>query len=84
MKKLLAVTVIKGRFLMIIYEPLWITLDLKEVSTYTLIKKHHISSSTINRLRHNKAVSTKTVAKLCEILACYVDDITEFKSYKQS
>ena len=63
---------------MITYEPFGDTLNWKDISTYTLIKEHHISSSTINRLRHNKAISTATVDKLCEILNCYVDDIIKF------
>ena len=69
---------------MIIYEPLWLTLDLDEVSTYKLIKEHHISSSTINRLKHNKPVSTATIEKLCEVLNCEVYDILEFKSDKKN
>lgn len=68
---------------MISYEPFWDTLICKDISTYTLIKKHHISSSTINRLRHNQDVSTATIAKLCEILKCDVDDIVQYEPDKQ-
>ena len=46
---------------MITYEPFWDYLDWHEISTYTLITKHHVSSSTINRLRHNQPVSTATI-----------------------
>lgn len=60
---------------MITYEPFWDYLDWHEISTYTLITKYHVSSSTINRLRHNKPVSTATIDKLCEILKCPVDDV---------
>ena len=59
---------------MITYEPLWDYLDWHEISTYTLITKHHVSS-TINRLRHNQPVSTATIDRLCEILKCPVDDV---------
>ena len=69
---------------MISYAPFWDTLDWKNISTYTLIKKHNISSSTINRLRRNKVVSTATVAKLCKILRCDVCDIMEYVSDKKS
>ena len=55
--------------------PFWDYLDWHEISTYTLITKHHVSSSTINRLRHNQPVSTATIDKLCEILKCPVDDV---------
>lgn len=60
---------------MITYEPFWDYLDWHEISTYTLITKHHVSSSTINWLRHNQPVSTATIDKLCEILKCPVDDV---------
>lgn len=69
---------------MIGFKPFWDTLDWKDISTYTLIKEHHISSSTINRLRHNKAISTVTVDKLCKILGVTLWEIMEFKSDKQS
>ncbi len=68
---------------MISYEGFWLTLSLSDISTYTLIKKHHISSSTINRLRHNKDVSTATINKLCEILKCDVYDIIQYEPDKQ-
>lgn len=69
---------------MISYEPFWCTLILNDITTYTLIKKHHISSSTINRLRHNQDVSTATINKLCEILNCDVYDIVRFVSEKKN
>lgn len=63
---------------MITYEPFWDYLDWHEISTYTLITKYHVSSSTINRLRHNQLVSTATIDKLCEILKCPVDDVVMY------
>lgn len=68
---------------MISFKPFFDKLYLDEVSTYKLIKEHHISS-TINRLKHNKPVSTATIAKLCEALSCEVYDILEFKSDKKN
>ena len=64
---------------MISFEQFFVTLDLDEVSTYKLIKEHHISSSTINRLKHNKPVSTATIEKLCKALNCNVDDVMRFE-----
>jgi DNA-binding Xre family transcriptional regulator len=52
-------------------------MELKGVSTYTLINKHGVSSSTINRLRHNKGVTMQTIDDLCTILDCKVEDIAE-------
>ena len=68
---------------MITYKPFWLTLSCDNVSTYTLIHKHHISSSTINRLRHNKPISTETIDKLCKIFDCPVDDIIMYVKIEQ-
>ena len=44
-------------------------------STYALIKNHHISGSTINKLRHNKPLNTTTINDLCQILNSKAEDI---------
>ena len=64
---------------MITFKPFFDKLYLDEISSYKLIKEHHISSSTINRLKHNKAVSTATIAKICEMLNCDVDEVMRFE-----
>lgn len=63
---------------MITYDPFWNTLKNKEISTYTLINKHGLSSSLIHRLRHNLPISTVTINDLCNILDCTINDIIEF------
>ena len=63
---------------MITYEPFWNTLKEQNISTYTLINKHNISSSLIHRLRHNLPISTVTINDLCAILKCSVQDIIEY------
>lgn len=63
---------------MINYRPFWETLRLSQESTYTLIKNHHISSSTIDKLRKNKPLNTTTINDLCRILNCKVDQIMEY------
>ena len=63
---------------MISYSPFWKTLREKGESTYTLIKNHRISSSTIDKLRKDKPVNTTTVNDLCRILNCRVQDIMEY------
>ena len=60
---------------MITYTPLWKTMKEKGVTTYALINKHNISSSTIHRLRHNLGVTTQLIDDLCKILDCKVEDI---------
>ena len=60
---------------MISYEPFWDTLQRSQETTYTLIVTHHISSSTIDRLRKNKPLNTTTINDLCRILRCPVEAI---------
>lgn len=63
---------------MIDYAPFWKTLSASEESTYTLIKKYHISSSTIDKLRKNKPLNTTTINDLCRILACPVEKVMQY------
>lgn len=63
---------------MIRYTAFWETLKTSEESTYTLIKNHHISSSTIDKLRKNRPLNTTTINDLCRILNCRVEDIMEY------
>lgn len=60
---------------MIDYSPFWERLKECHESWYSLINKHHISNSTLHRLKHNKDVSTKTLDTLCDILDCDICDI---------
>ena len=50
---------------MIVYTPFWETLKKSKESTYTLINHHRISSSTIDKLRKNKPITTTTLNDLC-------------------
>lgn len=63
---------------MISYTPFWVTLRNSPESTYTLIKNHRVSSSTIDKLRKNKPMNTTTINDLCRILRCRVDEIMEY------
>ena len=63
---------------MISYEPLYKTLKEKGVSTYKLINEHGISRSLLDRLKHNRPISTVTLNDLCNILHCRVEDILLF------
>lgn len=63
---------------MIVYRRFWETLKDSPESTYTLIKNHHLSSSTIDKLRKGKPVTTTTLNDLCRILNCRIEDIVEY------
>lgn len=63
---------------MISYAPLWKTMKRRKASTYTLQVKHHISSSTVRRLKAGESVSTNTLDALCAILECDLSGIVEY------
>ena len=63
---------------MLVYRPFWETLKSSSESTYTLIKNHHISSSTIDKLRKDKPLNTTTLNDLCRILNCPIECIVEY------
>ena len=63
---------------MIDYSPFWETLKKSNESTYTLINKHHISSSTIDKLRKNKPLNTTTLNDLCRILDYDIQGICKY------
>lgn len=64
---------------MISYEPFYETLKAKGFSTYKLINEYGISRSLLDRLKHNRPISTVTLNDLCVILNCRVEDILVFK-----
>ncbi|MBE6941787.1 MAG: helix-turn-helix transcriptional regulator [Ruminococcaceae bacterium] len=63
---------------MISYEPFYKTLKEKGISTYKLINEHGISRSLLDRLKHNRPISTVTLNDLCSILHCKVENILVF------
>lgn len=69
-----------GEAQMIDFSPFWETLKKSKENRYSLVTKHHISSSTLYRLKHNKAISTKTLDYLCDILNCDISDIMTRRS----
>lgn len=63
---------------MISYEPFYKTIKEKNISTYKLINTYGISRSLLDRLKHNKPISTVTLNDLCTILNCRVEDVLVF------
>ena len=63
---------------MISYGPFWRTLRASKESTYTLVKDYRISSSTIDKLRHDRPITTTTLNDLCRILNCPIEAIAEY------
>ncbi len=63
---------------MISYEPLWDTMQKRNVTTYALINKHGFSPYTITNLKRNRSITMHTLEKLCKILNCTADSIVTF------
>ncbi|MBQ8883183.1 MAG: helix-turn-helix transcriptional regulator [Oscillospiraceae bacterium] len=63
---------------MITYEPFYRTIKDKNISTYKLINTYGISRSLLDRLKHNKPISTVTLTDLCRILECSVEDVAVY------
>ena len=60
---------------MITYEPFYETLKKNGISTYKLVNQYNVSRSLLDRLKHNKPISTVTLNDLCSILKCKVEDV---------
>ena len=63
---------------MISYKPFYKTIKEKGISTYKLINTYGLSRSLLDRLKHNKPLTTVTVNDLCKILDCKVEDVLEY------
>lgn len=66
--------------IMIVYDKLWETMKIKNITQYILITKYHVSPGQLTRLKRNESVSTHTIDMFCQILDCKVEDIMEYKN----
>jgi len=60
---------------MIVYTPLWKTLEKKNISTYKLEHTYGMSKSMIHKLKHNQSITMTTLNQLCKMLNCRIEDI---------
>ena len=67
---------------MIVFDPLWKTMQKKGFTTYTLRVKHGISNSTVQRLKKNMPVSTNTLNELCSLLGCSLTEVAQYVEEK--
>ena len=68
---------------MISYRPFYETIKSKNITTYKLVNQYGISRSLLDRLKHNKPISTVTLNDLCKICECKVEDILEYIEDKE-
>ena len=62
---------------MISYEPLFKTMQEKGITSYQL-QKMGFNRATYYSIKQGKSVSTNTIALLCRLLQCRVEDIMEY------
>ena len=72
----------KRILIMIVFDPLWKTLKVRQISQYKLIQEHGFSTGQLDRLRKNQNVSTYTLDALCRILSCELSDIAAYRPGK--
>ena len=63
---------------MISYEPLWRTMEKKNITQYRLLKSG-IDNKTLDSLKKGKNITLLTLERLCSILDCTPNDIVRFK-----
>ena len=63
---------------MITYRPFWELMTKKDISTYKLITEYKLSRSLIDKLKHDKGLTTSTIDRLCEVFECEVSNIMEY------
>ncbi len=68
---------------MIAYDPLWKTLNDRNISTYDLIYRFGLSANTIHRIKNGKPITTSTLNELCFILDCSVSDVIEYRKSEE-
>ena len=67
---------------LISYEPFFKTLLKKNITEYHLIFHEGVSANTLNRMRHGKNITLRTLDTLCFILDCDISDIIEYRKDK--
>lgn len=60
------------------YNRLWKLMIDKKMKNSELQRKARISRNIITRLNKDEFISLETIAKICDVLECGVDDVLEF------
>lgn len=61
------------------YKKLFELMKERGLTTYEIRKENIISQSTLQKMRENKDVSTKSIAALCKRLRCQPGDILSYE-----
>lgn len=66
------------------YEPLWETLERKNISQYKLINEYSFSRGTLDALKHNRSISLTSLNNICNMLECTPFDVIRYVPDKKS
>ena len=69
---------------MISYVRFWETLKAKNISQYSLINKHGISTSTLHKMRKGEYLGLRKIEDFCRIIDCDIQDIVTYIPDKES
>ena len=61
------------------YDRLWKLMIDKKINKTQLCEKAGITTNAMAKLGRNETVQIETLAKICEVLECSVDDILEIE-----
>lgn len=62
------------------YDRLWKLMIDKKINKTQLCKKAKITTNAMAKLGRNETVQIETLAKICEVLECSIDDILEIET----
>ena len=62
---------------MISYEPMWKTMERKNITQYRLLKGG-LDNKTLHKIKQNKNITLQTLEKICIILRCKPNDVIKF------
>lgn len=69
---------------MITFEPFWLLLKQRGISTYSLEMHYCMNKAIIERLRKNHNMNLCSVDRLCETFDCRIEDVIIFQTNKKS
>lgn len=61
------------------FQPLWDTMERKGVSSYDLIIKMGFPRTNYYRIKKGKDLRLETIAQLCKLLDCQIQDIVQYE-----
>lgn len=60
------------------YDKLIAMLDAKGITSYTIKRDKVIGQATYKKIKEGGEIDTRSISKLCELLACQPGDILEY------